>query len=101
MSQLYVAVLAIIVVALLAVALYRTSQVKTKADYLVAGRSLPAWSWCSPAHLVDRRRIAFCRCGERLQERLCRTLAAGWRMAGATAHLLYCPRRADSPNSPC
>jgi SSS family solute:Na+ symporter len=42
MSQLYVFVLAIIVVALLAVALYRTSQVKTKADYLVAGRSLPA-----------------------------------------------------------
>jgi SSS family solute:Na+ symporter/sodium/proline symporter len=42
MSQLYVAVLAVIVVALLAVALYRTSQVKTKADYLVAGRSLPA-----------------------------------------------------------
>ncbi len=29
-------------VTLLAVALYRTSQVKTKADYLVAGRSLPA-----------------------------------------------------------
>ena len=29
-------------VALLAVALYRTFQVKTKADYLVAGRSLPA-----------------------------------------------------------
>ena len=42
MSQLYVVVLAIIVVVLLAVALYRTSQVKTKADYLVAGRSLPA-----------------------------------------------------------
>ncbi len=42
MSQLYVVVLAIIVVALLAVAVYRTSQVKTKADYLVAGRSLPA-----------------------------------------------------------
>jgi SSS family solute:Na+ symporter/sodium/proline symporter len=42
MSQLYVAVLAVIVVALLAVAVYRTSQVKTKADYLVAGRSLPA-----------------------------------------------------------
>ena len=42
MSQLYVAVLAVIVVALLAVALYRTSRVKTKADYLVAGRSLPA-----------------------------------------------------------
>jgi SSS family solute:Na+ symporter/sodium/proline symporter len=42
MSQLYVAVLAVIVVALLAVAVYRTYQVKTKADYLVAGRSLPA-----------------------------------------------------------
>ncbi len=42
MSQLYVVVLIGIVVALLAVALYRTSRVKTKADYLVAGRSLPA-----------------------------------------------------------
>jgi SSS family solute:Na+ symporter/sodium/proline symporter len=42
MSQLYVAVLAVIVIALLAVAVYRASQVKTKADYLVAGRSLPA-----------------------------------------------------------
>jgi SSS family solute:Na+ symporter len=42
MSHLYVAVLVVIVVVLLAVALYRTSQVKTKADYLVAGRSLPA-----------------------------------------------------------
>jgi solute:Na+ symporter, SSS family len=42
MSQLYVVVLAIIVVALLAVAVYRTTRVKTKADYLVAGRSLPA-----------------------------------------------------------
>src|SRR5579863_2379660 len=42
MSQLYVVVLAIIVAALLAVAIYRTSRVKTQADYLVAGRSLPA-----------------------------------------------------------
>ncbi len=42
MSQLYVAVLAVIVVVLLAVAVYRTSRVKTKADYLLAGRSLPA-----------------------------------------------------------
>ncbi|MGA8732197.1 MAG: sodium:solute symporter family protein [Terracidiphilus sp.] len=42
MSQLYVFVLIVIVVALLAVALYRSSRVKTKADYLVAGRSLPA-----------------------------------------------------------
>ena len=43
MSQLYVAVLAVIVVVLLAVAIYRSTQVKTKADYLVAGRSLPAF----------------------------------------------------------
>ena len=43
MSQLYVVVLAIIVAVLLAVAIYRTSRVKTKADYLVAGRSLPAF----------------------------------------------------------
>jgi Na+/proline symporter len=42
MSHLYIAVLAVIVVTLLSVSLYRTSQVKTKADYLVAGRSLPA-----------------------------------------------------------
>jgi SSS family solute:Na+ symporter/sodium/proline symporter len=42
MSQLYVAVLAVIVVVLLAVALFRASRVKSKADYLVAGRSLPA-----------------------------------------------------------
>ncbi|HWE85301.1 MAG TPA: sodium:solute symporter family protein [Terracidiphilus sp.] len=42
MSQLYVVVLAVIVAFLLAVAIYRTSRVKTKADYLVAGRSLPA-----------------------------------------------------------
>ncbi|MGB8259035.1 MAG: sodium:solute symporter family protein [Terracidiphilus sp.] len=43
MALLYVGVLAVIVVALLAVAIYRTTQVKTKADYLVAGRSLPAF----------------------------------------------------------
>jgi len=42
MSQLYALVLVVIVVALLAVALQRTLRVKTKADYLVAGRSLPA-----------------------------------------------------------
>ncbi len=41
MSELYVIVLAVIVVLLLAVAVDRTSRVKTKADYLVAGRSLP------------------------------------------------------------
>lgn len=42
MAQLYAVVLVLIVVTLLSVAIYRTSQVKTKADYLVAGRSLPA-----------------------------------------------------------
>jgi len=42
MTFLYVAVLAVIVASLLAVAIYRTLGVKTKADYLVAGRSLSA-----------------------------------------------------------
>jgi solute:Na+ symporter, SSS family len=42
MPQLYATVLILIVVLLLAVALFRASRVKTKADYLVAGRSLPA-----------------------------------------------------------
>ena len=42
MSQLCVAVLGVIVVVLLTVAVYRATRVKTKADYLVAGRSLPA-----------------------------------------------------------
>jgi SSS family solute:Na+ symporter/sodium/proline symporter len=42
MSELYVVVLALIAIVLLAVALYRTLRVRTTADYLVAGRSLPA-----------------------------------------------------------
>src|SRR6516164_3683289 len=42
MSQLYVAVLAVIVTVLLGVAIFRALRVKTKADYLVAGRSLSA-----------------------------------------------------------
>ena len=42
MSQLYAVVLIVIAVSLLSVAVYRTVKVKTKADYLVAGRSLPA-----------------------------------------------------------
>ena len=40
---LYVVVLGIIVVTLLGVSLARLGKVKTKADYLVAGRSLPAF----------------------------------------------------------
>jgi SSS family solute:Na+ symporter/sodium/proline symporter len=42
MSLLYIVVLVAIAAALLAVAVSRTLKVKTKADYLVAGRSLPA-----------------------------------------------------------
>ena len=42
MSALYIVVLVAIAVMLLAVAIHRTLRVKTKADYLVAGRSLPA-----------------------------------------------------------
>jgi SSS family solute:Na+ symporter len=41
--SLYAVVLAVIVVTLLTVSLTRVSKVKTKADYLVAGRSLPAF----------------------------------------------------------
>jgi SSS family solute:Na+ symporter len=41
--NLYAIVLSIIVVTLLAVSLARLGSVKTKADYLVAGRSLPAF----------------------------------------------------------
>ncbi|NYF77932.1 sodium:solute symporter family protein [Granulicella arctica] len=41
--NLYAAVLAVIVVTLLTVSLTRLGKVKTKADYLVAGRSLPAF----------------------------------------------------------
>lgn len=41
--NLYAAVLAVIVTTLLAVSLGRLGKVKTKADYLVAGRSLPAF----------------------------------------------------------
>ncbi len=41
--NLYAIVLGIIVVTLLTVSLARVSKVKTKADYLVAGRSLPAF----------------------------------------------------------
>ncbi len=42
MSSLYVVLLVVIAVALMAVSVYRAFTVKTKADYLVAGRSLPA-----------------------------------------------------------
>ncbi len=41
--NLYAVVLALIILTLLGVSLGRVSKVKTKADYLVAGRSLPAF----------------------------------------------------------
>ena len=40
--NLYIIVLGLIVLALLSVSVARLGKVKTKADYLVAGRSLPA-----------------------------------------------------------
>src|SRR5215470_6760056 len=43
MSQLYAVVVGAIVLTLLIVSLTRLGKVKTKADYLVAGRSLPAF----------------------------------------------------------
>lgn len=42
MSSLYVICLVVIAVILMGVSLFRATLVKTKADYLVAGRSLPA-----------------------------------------------------------
>jgi solute:Na+ symporter, SSS family len=42
MSSLYVILLVVIAVLLMGVSIFRASLVKTKADYLVAGRSLPA-----------------------------------------------------------
>ena len=42
MSSLYAIFLAVIAIILMGVSLFRASLVKTKADYLVAGRSLPA-----------------------------------------------------------
>ena len=42
MSSLYAILLAVIAVTLMGVSLFRASTVKTKADFLVAGRSLPA-----------------------------------------------------------
>src|SRR3984885_15537249 len=43
MSSLYVICLVVISATLMGVSIFRASLVKTKADYLVAGRSLPAF----------------------------------------------------------
>ena len=76
MSHLYAVVIGAIVLTLLGVSLTRLGKVKTKADYLVAGRSLPAFvlvftllsSWIGVG-------LAAGRGGERLQHGLCCAVA--------------------------
>ena len=67
MSPLYAAVLGAIVLTLMIVSLARVSKVKTKADYLVAGRSLPAFvlvftllsSWIGSGSLLAGAEAAY------------------------------------------
>ncbi|QHS53239.1 sodium:solute symporter [Edaphobacter sp. 12200R-103] len=83
--NLYAAVLAIIVTTLLAVSLSRLRKVKTKADYLVAGRSLPAFvliftllsSWIGSGSLLGGAENAYNH-----------GFAALWQAAGGWAGLL-------------
>lgn len=83
--NLYAAVLAIIVTTLLAVSLGRLGKVKTKADYLVAGRSLPAFvlvftllsSWIGSGSLLGGAENAYNH-----------GFAALWQAAGGWAGLL-------------
>jgi SSS family solute:Na+ symporter len=83
--NLYAAVLAVIVITLLAVSLTRLGNVKTKADYLVAGRSLPAFvlvftllsSWIGSGSLLGGAENAY-RHG----------FAALWQAGGGWAGLL-------------
>jgi len=84
MSQLYVVVLAVIVVVLLTVAIYRTFQVKTKADYLVADGLSPPGSRAHAPNFMDRRGFAFCRRGECYKN----GFAALWQPAGGWLGLL-------------
>ena len=85
MSSLYAAVLGAIVLSLLAVSLTRLRRVKTKADYLVAGRTLPAFvliftllsSWIGSGSLLAGAENAY-RHG----------FAALWLAAGGWAGLL-------------
>jgi hypothetical protein len=63
MSQLYVVVLAVIAIVLLPGAPDRTWQVKTKANYPLAGRSLPA------LHSRYNSRPVRGRCGSRADKR--------------------------------
>jgi len=83
--NLYAAVLAVITVTLLGVSLSRVNRTKTKADYLVAGRSLPAFvliftllsSWIGSGSLLGGAENAY-RHG----------FAALWQSAGGWAGLL-------------
>ena len=83
--NLYALVLGIIVVSLLVVSLARVGKVKTKADYLVAGRSLPAFvlvftllsSWIGSGSLLGGAENAY-RNG----------FAALWQSAGGWAGLV-------------
>ncbi len=85
MSPLYAVVLGIILLTLLAVSLARVSSVKTKADFLVAGRSLPAFvlvftllsSWIGSGSLLGGAENAY---GH--------GLVALWQPAGGWAGLL-------------
>ncbi len=85
MANLYVLILAIIVIVLLTVSISRVHTVKTKADFLVAGRSLPAYvlvftllsSWIGAGSLFAGAENAF-RNG----------FAALWQPAGGWAGLL-------------
>lgn len=83
--NLYALVLAVIVIILLAVSLTRLGSIKTKADYLIAGRSLPAFvlvftllsSWIGSGSLLGGAENAY-RHG----------FAALWQAAGGWAGLL-------------
>jgi SSS family solute:Na+ symporter/sodium/proline symporter len=83
--NLYAIVLAVIVLTLLGVSLARISSVKTKADYLVAGRSLPAFvliftllsSWIGSGSLLAGAENAYKH-----------GFAALWQSAGGWAGLL-------------
>src|SRR6201992_2739712 len=85
MSPLYAGVLGAIVVTLLVVSFSRINKVKTKADYLVAGRSLPAFvlvftllsSWIGSGSLLGGAENAYKR-----------GFAALWQGGGGWAGLL-------------
>ena len=96
MSQLYVFVLIVIVVAL--AGRCTLSRFPCEDQGRLPGRR-PLAACLRPGahavHFVDRRRVALCRGRKCLQKRLCRALAAGRRMARPAAHLLHCAPRSQ------